>query len=113
MGLPLVEFDSTKADTIRNITWLKTVAVIGGVNETSSLNEVNTYPNPSSGQFTIHSPHTTNYGLEIYNVLGERVFQKTVNRKDEPVNLNVPNGIYFLHITSKEGATMRKVIISK
>jgi hypothetical protein len=113
VGFPLVEFDSTKADTIKNITWLKVLPTIGGINETASLSEVNTYPNPSSGQFTIHSPQTTNYGLEIYNVVGERIFQKTVNRKDESLNLNVPNGIYFLHITSKEGTVIRKVVISK
>jgi hypothetical protein len=120
VGFPLVEFDSTKADTIRNITWLKTLPVIGGIHETASLSEVNAYPNPSSGQFTFYSPQTTNYGLEIYNVIGECIFQKTVNRNSsagastgETVNLNAPNGIYFLHITSKEGTAIRKLVISK
>jgi len=113
VGFPLVEFDSTAADTIRNITWLKTLPVIGGINEASLLSTVNSYPNPSAGQFVVYGLPSTVYSLNIYNVVGECVFQTTSNRKEETINLDVPNGIYFIHIRSKEGIATRKLIISK
>ena len=60
--------------------------------------------------------------IKIYNVLGEKVFQSIIN-KSTPlsfgelsgvrsiINLDLPNGVYFLNIKTDEGTTANKKII--
>ena len=75
------------------------------VNDIASVDgNVSVYPNPSNGKFTV-------YGLQspvefsVYNVLGERIFCKTINRKQETVNLSeARSGMYFYKIISGEKA---------
>jgi len=70
------------------------------VNNISSANgNASVFPNPSNGRFTV-------YGLQspvefsVYNVLGEQIFCKTINRKQETVTLSeARSGIYFYKIT--------------
>ncbi|MBI3502596.1 MAG: T9SS type A sorting domain-containing protein [Bacteroidetes bacterium] len=61
-------------------------------------------PNPSSGIFQIQAAggSGSEYKIEIYNLLGEKVFSKIVNSKLETVNLNEVSGIYFYRIVSEE-----------
>ena len=73
------------------------------------------YPNPSSGIFTVQSSQSKILGLNIYNVLGEMVYQTTVNNmhKTEIAIPGIANGIYQIHIVTDQGTTNRKIMISK
>ena len=116
VGLALLECDSTAGDTIRSINWLKTAPVIGGVHEYSALSGVSTYPNPSSGNINISVPAAVKeYTAEIYTALGEKVSTSSfAGNKESVVDLNtLPNGIYFLRITSKEGTITRKLVVRR
>ena len=109
VGYTLLEFDSTKADTIRNIQWLKTIPVIGGINETASFSGINAYPNPSTGKFIVESKGE----ICVYNCVGEKVFMKTSSTGKTEVDLSAQSdGIYFLHINNEKGTTTKKLIIS-
>jgi len=109
-GFPLLEFDSTTADTIKNITWLKTLPVIGGISETGKLNGVNAYPNPSTGKFIVES----NGEISVYNSIGEKVYIKTSTARKTEVDLtSQADGVYFLHINTGKGIVTKKLIISK
>lgn len=89
----------------------------------TAVNEIRTgvnykiSPNPTNnGQFTISNLQFTigkNYDLVIYNMVGEIVFQATIDRKQEIVNLNQPSGIYFLKIQSENNSCTQKMIISR
>jgi len=73
---------------------------------------VSAYPNPTSGIFLVSGLRSTDYSLEIYNVLGERVYQSTVNSKQETVNLSgALKGIYFIKVISEETIHTQKIII--
>ncbi len=123
IGFPLLEFDSTAGDTIRNISWIKTLPY-AGTSETAPLSGVSVYPNPSSGVFSVQ-PATGNWQLassekpeariEIYNLMGEKVYSLDVpiNNEQLTINLFQPSGIYFLHISNEKGTATRKIIISK
>lgn len=79
-----------------------------GVNEINNEYSNIIYPNPSSGIFIIEAKGD----LEIYNVMGEKVFsQKLVTDKTE-INLsNQAKGIYFVQIKSGEQIISQKIII--
>ncbi|MBI4929924.1 MAG: T9SS type A sorting domain-containing protein [Bacteroidetes bacterium] len=78
-------------------------------NETS----ISVYPNPSSGEFTVYGLQFP-VQLSINNVLGERMYQTTVNSKQETVNLSSqPNGVYFLIASSVDNVIAKKIVINK
>ena len=69
---------------------------------------VSVYPNPSSGNYKFQ---ITNYAMqkvniEVFNVLGEKVYSKfTVHNSPFTIDLSSnPNGIYLYRITSENGA---------
>jgi len=83
-----------------------------GVNEASMLNGIVVYPNPSKGEFTVSGLQSA-VELSVYNLVGEKVYCKTVNSKKETVTLDEANGIYFLKINTEKGAVTKKIILQK
>lgn len=67
-------------------------------------------PNPTSGKFSILSSNTFNT-VEIYNVLGEKVYQQ-IDNSDQPIDLSFqPKGIYFVQIKDGEKNFIQKLIV--
>ncbi len=74
----------------------------------------NVFPNPSNGKFTIKNNGfgTPNYKLEIYNVMGEKIYamDKFLTQTSNDIDLSkTPKGIYFAKIY--EGQTILTKII--
>lgn len=72
------------------------------------------YPNPNDGTFTIElrsSDFQLPTSIKIYNVLGEIVYQTTLNRKPETINLKQPNGIYNVQVVTSNSLLNKKVVI--
>ncbi len=82
------------------------------VSENNSSEEILVYPNPSSGQFTVSGLQFP-VEMKVYNSMGQIVFQKTVNRKQETLNLSEASGIYFLTVHSNSKTYHQKLIINK
>jgi hypothetical protein len=97
------------------------ITIVTGINEVESgMGGLSIYPVPNKGIFTLAFNHTIT-GLpivEIYNVLGERVYneaQKQIQSKYE-INLSTqPSGIYFLRVVTQDGTLLgaAKIIIDK
>jgi hypothetical protein len=53
--------------------------------------------------------------IEIYNVLGENVYQSKINSTNTEINLNQPNGIYFYRVITESGSLLGegKIVIQK
>jgi hypothetical protein len=62
---------------------------------------VEIYPNPSYGKFTlqIKDERIANYDLKIFDLFGKTVFHKTLNSKQEILNLNLFGGMYLYQVT--------------
>lgn len=82
------------------------------VNEFALENSINIFPNPNSGQFTVYSLQSI-VELSVYNIFGEKVFYKTINRKQETINLSEANGIYFAHIQTEKGTVVKKIVVAR
>ncbi len=93
-----------------------------GINEVEAANNsVNVYPNPSNGLFRIQAKSQqlmTNSTLEVYNMLGEKIYSNTFNIKNLTFNIDLSNnaeGIYLYRLTGNNGALIGegKLIIQK
>ncbi len=74
---------------------------------------VNILPNPSNGQFTIeHSPENLPVHLDIYNVVGEKIYQTEIAQGKTLVDLSTqPEGIYFLTFTNSQTRFTSEMVI--
>jgi hypothetical protein len=79
--------------------------IVNSVSKIEILNNIKIYPNPSNGYFQlnyeIEYAHAST--IEIFDVLGQRIIQKTIPRAknvQENIDLaNYPSGTYWLSIT--------------
>lgn len=92
--------------------------IVKGINE-NSINElysqVNVYPNPSSSSlFYINIPRELKgINLDIIDAKGIRVQQTTLENENNNLNLNLPNGVYFLRFYQNHNSFYQKLIINK
>jgi len=81
--------------------------------------DFNVYPNPNNGLFTIESSDVSdNSVIEVYNVIGEKVFIGNLNsaQNGSTVDLrNQPSGIYLYKVFSHEGTLegIGKIMVQK
>jgi hypothetical protein len=87
-----------------------------GVNEiVNEKNNINVYPNPSDGAFTIRQPAdgTLQPSIYIYNNLGKLVYKKEkVTQGSEQIDLSAySKGIYFIKMQDGEKSYSKKMIL--
>ena len=85
--------------------------------EVIAANEINIYPNPSAGSFTISLPEQMNKAsITVIDITGKTLLRNAYTTSTINLELNnVPPGVYFVRITdeiSKE-STVRKITIIK
>jgi hypothetical protein len=71
----------------------------------NSFTEVSVFPNPVTNELKIQNAELKIKEVEIYNSVGEKVFQSRVSHLTPAISVNVsqlPSGIYFYRITSAD-----------
>jgi len=96
--------------TISNITGIDNIS--------NNSDQVTVYPNPNNGQFTLQSSFDGESLVEIYNVLGEKVFIKNLNSNKGSNSINIsqqPNGVYLYRVITENGNLLGegKIILDK
>ena len=93
--------------------------VISGINyeiKTGKF-ELNLYPNPNNGTFTIepHTPFAGKVELTVFNALGKLVWQSIKhNTIRETINLEgLSEGLYFMRMLSENNLATKRFIIKK
>ena len=78
--------------------------------EAISLNqEMKVFPNPVNDLLTIQN--TDIQHIVLYNLIGQKVFEQTVNGDKVVINLtSLPEGVYMMNVTTKEGKETIKVV---
>lgn len=84
-----------------------------GIEENMQMSDVNIYPNPSSGIFTVDLGNCKDAKLSVCDVLGNRVWKKDYGGEtSQEINLSFqPKGIYFLEIVSDGERFVKKIIL--
>lgn len=79
--------------------------------EISVIEGLSLYPNPvSNGKVYITSKSDSNKNIIIFDVLGKKVFQTTMNSKELNVSNLLP-GIYIIKIDEDQATATRKLIV--
>jgi Secretion system C-terminal sorting domain/SprB repeat len=78
---------------------------------------LNVFPNPNNGNFVVHlSNINTPLSIEIYDVLGEQIYNGKLTSINTEINLgSQPNGIYLYRVITDDGNLVGegKLIIQK
>lgn len=72
------------------------------------------YPNPNKGNFFVqlNSALRANTHIEVYNVMGKKVFEAIVNQQKTEIDLRaMKNGVYFIRILDGENTVTQKIVI--
>ncbi len=82
-----------------------------GIYSSAQKTSVTVYPNPSNGNFTLETNALSNQSVEIYNLVGEQIFQTTLNNARTPIHLNAPSGVYYCELKDGRNNILRKKIV--
>jgi hypothetical protein len=70
------------------------------------------YPNPGKGLFTVElAKIPNNSSIEIYNLLGKKVYSQMINSSKIVLNLKQQSGIYFVNFYDAKGQMQAKRMI--
>ena len=91
------------------------VEYVTDVNELTTNDLIDIYPNPSEGNFTLKIPTSAddNYSIEIYSATAVKIYSESFPKGSGQINFSLSGqaeGIYFVKVQS-EGKTFIKKII--
>lgn len=71
-------------------------------------NSINITPNPSNGIFTVQSQSNNSKTIEVYNLLGDRIYSTSTNKVDIS---HSPKGVYFVKLKEGENTYTKKIVV--
>ena len=81
-------------------------------NNIIAADEIKVFPNPAKDNFNIIlSAEIKNARVEVYNMLGEKMYSATLNNKPQTINNKFPSGIYFVKVAGGEKQFTEKLIV--
>ncbi len=83
------------------------------IKHSSSFDNVEIYPNPCSDSFRTKVNETDNYRIYIYNILGEKVFEKKAMNNQEIDISRFNAGTYIIKIVTSANTYTNKLLISQ
>jgi endonuclease I/chitodextrinase len=79
----------------------------------STTNDFRIYPNPSNGEFNISFDNLKgDYSIEIYSLIGQKVFEKKNTQTTTIAVSNLQKGTYWVRITKDSKSKTEKIIIN-
>ncbi len=82
-----------------------------GVHELSRAPRPIVYPNPANQQLTVANLNGAAQ-LSIYDINGRCVYALQADKNNVQVDVStLPNGVYFMHITSKHATYIEKLVV--
>lgn len=100
--------------SVGSVLWIDDVSVITtGVEEVAgATNDVVIFPNPSNGIFSIQYQNNAPQSIEIYNVVGEKIYSTISNKETHDIDISLfPKGVYFVKLDDGEKVIAKKIVI--
>lgn len=86
-----------------------------GISAVTGQSGIQIFPNPNDGKFYIKGLGFYARSIEIYNVLGEKVFEQHLSLLPEswilPFEFVFPTGVYYINVKSEEKMVTRKITL--
>jgi hypothetical protein len=81
--------------------------------ESYQENSFSVYPNPCSGMLTCELKSSEATTIQLYNAIGEKVYERTVSSERLQIDLSgFKKGIYFMSVTNKETLSTQKILVN-
>jgi uncharacterized repeat protein (TIGR03803 family) len=94
----LIEMDSSLINTVNHIV--------------DSKSNMTIYPNPAENIFIINlKTEVRNARVEIFNILGEKVYSTAMTGKQQTINNKFHSGIYFVKVSEGDKNFIEKLIL--
>lgn len=91
--------------------WIAKLAPEAAATASNNATAMLLYPNPAAGTFTIQTQQNSTMQLQLFTVLGQKVYDKTVSA-NSPVDVQaLPAGIYMARMQSGKNTYTQKLII--
>jgi hypothetical protein len=78
----------------------------------NALTLLNIFPNPTSGSIQLNSDNTITE-ISVFDQLGKLVYNAKVTAKNPSLELNLPNGVYFVQAKTETEMLKQKLVINK
>ena len=112
---PVVWTVTDVAGNITTCTNFITVEMFTEIYEQNNAADLNIYPNPSNGNFTVQYSNTSNNAskLSVIDITGKVVYNDVATVLNTKINLtNISSGVYYLIIEQKNLVINKKIIIT-
>jgi endonuclease I len=76
-----------------------------------ALDAIVIYPNPSNGTFNINNSNQM-YSIEVYSIIGQKIFSAENTTKSEITIPNIARGTYLVRISTNQESVIKKLIIN-
>ena len=76
-----------------------------------ALDAIVIYPNPSNGTFSINNANQM-YSIEVYSIIGQKIFSEENITKSEITLPNIARGTYLVRISIDKDSVIKKLIIN-
>jgi hypothetical protein len=85
--------------------------IITSVKKIANNNFLSIYPNPNNGVFNIEIKDIGKTTIEIYNISGQLILQKSLNQNISKISLsNYPKGMYFIKVKMNNETMIQKIV---
>ncbi|QIH39778.1 T9SS type A sorting domain-containing protein [Flavobacterium sp. Sr18] len=104
------QWDSYTSDTCNNLG----SRMVAKASKTESVLDINTiviYPNPSQGTFSVNNSNKM-YSIEIYSIIGQKIYSEENSTKSEITLPNIAKGTYLVRVSIDSDSVIKKLIIN-
>jgi len=104
------QWDSYTSDTCNNLG-SRIVAKESKTETILDRDAIVIYPNPSSGTFSVNHSNKM-YSIEIYSIIGQKIYSEENSTKSEITVPNIAKGTYLVRVTIDSDSVLKKLIIN-
>ena len=90
-------------------------SLTSGIKQVAGINEqVSVYPNPNNGKFTIKLNEYENTTVEVYNIIGQKIFCQALQTNLTQLNLiGFSNGVYQLRVLKNNAPVYQTKVVKQ
>jgi predicted extracellular nuclease len=102
------QWDSYTSDTCNNLG-SRIVAKESKTETVLDIDAIVIYPNPSHGTFSVNNSNKM-YSIEIYSIIGQKIYSEENSTKSEITLPNIAKGTYLVRISIDSDSVIKKLI---